>query len=150
MHRNRALVSTAAACAFLLAGCATVRSHWPFARSAPPPVAVNEVVVSTPVEETPQVVLQYWERNTLILDLQDAGSTGQVLLERREGRIWPARIGFRMSPARFEALEVRGAQRMVLPVAGAGTGPVTVDLPPGVYDTATATIAVRWGARSSF
>ncbi|MGC4028351.1 MAG: hypothetical protein QM696_05745 [Steroidobacteraceae bacterium] len=151
MHRNRALVFASCAGLALLAGCATVKSHWPFGRAAPPPPpAVNELAVTTPGESPPQVVLQYWERNTLVLDMQNAASTGQILLARREGRIWPARIGFRMSPTRFEALEVRGIQRMVLPVSSEGAGPVTVELPPGVYGPATTQIAVRWGARSSF
>lgn len=151
MHRNRALAAVTLACLAMLAGCATVKSYWPFVRrAAPPPEAVNELVVTTPENSPPQVVLQYWERNTLVLDLQNSASTGQILVALRAGQAWPARIGFRMSTTRFEALEVRGAQRVVLPVSSQGAGPVTVELPPGVHAAATPQIAVRWGAVGSF
>lgn len=149
MHRNRAILSVTFAC-LLLGGCAGARSLWPFGRTeAPPAPAVNELLVSMPEGSAPQVVLQFWERNTLVLDLQNAASSGRVVLSRREGNIWPARIALRMAPARFEAVEVRGAQRVVLPVS-AGAGPVTVELPPGVYADSTPELAVRWGTKSTF
>ena len=88
MHRNRAILPAAVftACA-LLAGCSTVKSLWPFGQEeALASPAVNELEVTVPGDSAPQVVLQYWERNTLVLDLQNASSCGQVLLTRREGQ----------------------------------------------------------------
>lgn len=148
MHRNRAILAVTCAC--LLAGCAGARSLWPFGQqAAPAAAAVNELVVAMPQDSAPQVVLQFWERDTLVVDLQNVTTTGQLVLGRREGHLWPARIAFRMAPARFEAIEVRGAQRVVVPVSP-GAGTVTAALPPGVYADATPELNVRWGNRSSF
>ena len=147
MHRNRAIVLLAGV--LVLGGCATVKSHWPFARSkAPAPEPVHELTVRVRDDQMP-IVLQYWERNTLVLDLQSVPSAGSVTLLREEGRRWPARLALRMPPARFEAVEVRGAQRVVLPVS-AGTSVVTAELPPGAYDESTAALTVSWGAKSAF
>lgn len=148
MHRNRAILLLAAG---LLAtgGCATVKSHWPFGRSkvaAPEPV--QELHVDSP-DAGSVAVLQFWERNTLVIDLTAVAATGQLQLVRDPARSWPAQVAFRMTPGRFEALEVRGAQRVVLPVA-AGSGAVTALLPPGAYDSSTARLAVRWGSRADF
>ena len=147
MHRNRAILLLAAG---LLAtgGCATVKSHWPFGKAkvvAPEPV--QELHVETAGGVVP--LLQFWERNTLVVDLTNAPAVVQVRLVRDQARAWPVRVAFRMAPGRFEALEVVGAQRMVLPVA-AGAGAVTAVLPPGVYEGATPQLALRWGARSEF
>jgi hypothetical protein len=147
MHRNRAIVLLAAAS--VLGGCATVKSHWPFGRSrAAAPEPVHELAVKVRDDQMP-IVLQFWERNTLVLDLQSVPSAGSVTLSREEGHHWPARLALRMPPARFEAVEVRGAQRVVLPVS-AGTGAVTAELPPGAYNEGTASLTLSWGARSAF
>lgn len=149
MHRNRAILLLAAG---LLAtgGCATVKSHWPFGKGkvAAPELVQELSLQSTTAEATP-TVLQYWERNTLVVDLTNVASAGQLQLVRDPGRTWPVRVAFRMLPGRFEALEVRGAQRVVLPVA-AGSGNVTVLLPPGAYDGSTTRLALRWGAKTDF
>ncbi len=147
MRRNRAIVPLAGV--LLLGGCATVKSHWPFARSkAPAPEPVHELSVRVRDDQMP-ILLQYWERNTLVLDLQSVPSTGSVTLLREEGHRWPARMALRMPPARFEVAEVRGAQRVLLPVS-AGTGIVTAELPPGAYDENTAALTLSWGAKSAF
>ena len=141
------------ACVLLvpLAGCETVKSWWPgHDEAAPAPEPVRELEVSVPADMAVPVVLQFWERNTLVVDLQGASTSGQITLARREGQPWPKRIGFRMSPARFEALEVRGAQRVVLPLSATGIDAVTVELPPAAYDESTAALTVSWGARSAF
>jgi hypothetical protein len=149
MHRNRVspwLLSGA----LLLSGCATVKSYWPFGHSAQAaPQPVSELLLQLPADGTAPVVLQFWERNTLVVDLQNVPSAGRVVLARREGNDWPARIAFRMAPNRFEVLEVRGAQRVLLPVAAAADTPVVVELPPGTYAGAT-TLAVSWGAKGAF
>jgi hypothetical protein len=150
MHRNRAIALLALLC-LATTGCASVKSLWPWGKApAAAPVPVRELEVTVPADVAMPVVLQFWERNTLVVDLQDAASAGQISLARREGQPWPARIGFRMSPSRFEVLEVRGDQRVVLPVAAAAGSAVTVELPPAAYAPDTSRIVVSWGLRSSF
>jgi len=145
------LLAGLAASGLLLAGCATLKSHWPFAhRAAPAPAAVAELDVQVPEQGTPPVVVQYWQRNTLVVDLTSVTAQGHITLRPAAGRGWPVRIAFRMSPRRFEELEVRGAQRLVVPVAAGGTAPVTAELPPGVYQADTREIAVSWGAAGNF
>jgi len=99
-------------------GCATVKSYWPWkAAPAAAPEPVRELAVNVPADAAMPVVLQFWERNTLVIDLQQVPPAGQFTLTREGDRAWPVRIAFRMSPARFETLQVRGAQRVVLPLA---------------------------------
>jgi len=144
MHRNRAIVLLAGVS--LLGGCASVKTHWPFGHAkAPAPEPVHELAVRVSDDQMP-IVLQFWERNTLVLDLQSVPSAGSVTLSREEGHRWPARLALRMPPARFEVMEVRGAQRVVLPVS-AGTGAVTAELPPGLYNEGTASLTLSWGAK---
>ena len=149
MHRNRAILLLAAS---LLAtgGCATVKSHWPFGKSkvaAPEPV--QELHLEAAAGETVPTVLQFWERNTLVVDLTNASAIGQVQLVRDQARTWPVRVALRMTPGRFESVEVQGAQRILLPVAG-GNGAVTALLPPGVYDASTVKLSLRWGGKADF
>jgi hypothetical protein len=149
MHRNRAILLLAAG---LLAtgGCATVKSHWPFGKArAAAAEPVQELRAEVAAGESAPAVLQFWERNTLVVDLTKVANAGQVQLIRDSARSWPVRVAFRMSPGRFEALEVRGAQRLVLPVA-AGNGAVTAVLPPGSYDSSTTRLDLRWGAKADF
>ncbi len=151
MHRNRVSGSWLLAGVLLLSGCTTVKSYWPFGKAAAAaPQPVSELELRLPASGVAPVVLQFWERNTLVIDLQNVASTGQVVLVRRAGNGWPARMAVRMAPQRFETLEVRGALRLVLPVAAAATGAVTAELPPGTYEQGTAELTLRWGASSAF
>jgi hypothetical protein len=156
MLRNRSvrtgvLLAGFAAGLLLFTGCASLKSHWPFARrTAPQPQAVAELDVGLPEQGAPPVVLQFWERNTLVVDLTGVAAQGRITLRPAQGRGWPARIAFRMSPRRFEELEVRGAERLVVPVAAGGTAPVTTELPPGLYQQDTAELTVSWGAAGGF
>jgi hypothetical protein len=148
MHRNR-ISGVALLAALSLAGCASIKSHWPFGRStaaAPPPV--TELELQAPASGAAAPILQFWERDTLVLDLRDVAAAGQAVLKRQGDNNWPARIAIRMAPQRFEVVEVRGAQRVLL--QGAGSGVVTVELPPGMYDRATATLTVSWGGKDAF
>jgi hypothetical protein len=150
MHRNRVSGSWLICGALLLSGCATVKSHWPFGKAAQAaPQPVSELELKQPADGPPAPVLQFWERNTLVLDLTTVSSAGQVVLTRRAGNAWPARVALRMAPQRFEVVEVRGAQRVVLPVAAA-SGPVTAELPPGLYDAGTAALTISWGSKGAF
>jgi hypothetical protein len=159
MHRNHVTAGWLLA-TLLLTGCASIKSHlpsvhWPFGKKGGAvPVAVTELELQpsggAPAAAAPPAVLQYWERNTLVLDLQNVPAAGQVALARRDGNAWPARIAVRMAPQRFEVVEVRGAQRVVLPVATAGEGAVTAELPSGIYDQSTKQITLSWGAKGDF
>jgi hypothetical protein len=71
------------------------------------------------------------------------------MLTRDGDKPWPVRIAFRMSPSRFETLQVRGAQRIVLPLSTAG-GVVQAELPASAYDKDTKSLAVSWGTHDSF
>ena len=151
MHRNRVSGSWLLCGALLLSGCATIKSHWPFGKAvqaAPQPV--SELEVKLPAGSPAAAVLQFWERNTLVIDLTAVAATGRVELARRADNAWPARLAVRMAPQRFEVLEVRGAQRVILPVASNGPGVVTAELPPGTYTAATAALSLSWGAKGAF
>jgi hypothetical protein len=150
MSRNRVALALLIGSA-LLSACSTVRSHWPFGkRAVAAPTAVQELLVEAPAEGAPAAVLQFWERNTLVVDLQGVAAAGSVRLVKRPELIWPVRIAFRMAPGRFGALEVRGAQRIVLPVAAEAGAPVTAMLPPGAVAADTKALTVSWGASGAF
>lgn len=142
------LTLTAAA---MLSGCVQVKGMWPWHAKTPPAATpVRELNVIVPADAPVPIVLQFWERNTLVVDLRDVPSRGQVVLQRREGQAWPVRIAFRATPGRFETLEVRGAERAVFPIAADRSAAVTVQLPPTAYTAATPGLSVSWGPKSAF
>lgn len=155
MSRNYVIRTTTlcavAASALLLTGCATLCGLWPFghdrAAAAQP---VTELLVELPEGGAVPVVLQYWERDTLVLDLTNVAATGRVTLRRQAEHSWPARLALRMAPRRFEMVEVRGAARVALPVSAAAGPPVTVELPPELYAADTPQLQLSWGAGTSF
>lgn len=150
MHRNRVSAGCLLAGVLLLSGCASIKSHWPFGKGAAVAAQpVNELELQVPSGGAAPAVLQYWERNTLVVDLQSVAGSGEVVLARKTGNNWPARIALRMAPQRYETVEVRGAQRLVLPVA-AGAEATTAELPPGIYEPGTAALTLRWGAKDAF
>lgn len=121
-----------------LAGCAM---HWPWRHRTPPaPQPVQELSIQTP---TP--ILQFWDRNTLLLDLTAVRGDGTVTLTPVARRGWPIRIEFRVQPGSFAQLEVKASERVVfeLPVQGA---PVVFKLAPDAYRTDTPQISLRWSA----
>ena len=136
-----AMTARAAALGALLAigGCSHLR--WPWHHAPPPaPVPVHEVDVTGSMGPA-----QYWKRNTLLIDLSSASGTGSLVLTPTAGGGWPVRLAFRVRPGAFGALEVRGAERQVLPISATGTAPVDLELPPGIYTASTPRIAVSWG-----
>ena len=151
MHRNRAIAPLlAATVAALLCACASVRERLPFGNHPEPaPQPVRELSVQVAENAAMPVVLQFWERNTLVVDLQGVPSSGSLRLAPEPGHAWPAQMAFRMSPARFQQLDVRGEQRVQLSVTP-GAEPTTAQLPPGVYSTSTAGLDLRWGATGEF
>lgn len=133
----------------LVCGCSHVpRPHWPWQhKQAQPPQAVHELDISS-AGGTALELPQYWNQNTLIVDLQSAGSSGQAVLKPRAHTLWPVRIVFRVMPGQFAALEVRARQRVVLPITPAGTQPVDLELAPGVFVMKSPQMTVTWGASS--
>lgn len=130
----------------IAAGCSHLpKMHWPFHRkAAPAPEVVHELVVTTP-EGADLTLPQYWKGNTLIVDLRLVGGQGSAILKPREHTVWPVRIAFRISPGQFGALEVRAAQRAVLPITATGTQPVDLELAPGVFIMKSPQMVISWG-----
>jgi hypothetical protein len=155
MSRTAPLLATFAT-VLALGGCAQVQSQlpgrWPWlAKEVPQPVAVHELDVVVAADAAMPIVLQYWERNTLVLDLQGVASAGELILKPRSGVSWPVRIAFRVAPGRFQLLEVSGAQRVLLPVSGQkGAALSTLPLAPSAYAGTTAELRLRWGAADAF
>lgn len=124
-------------------------SWWPFKKKAvPPPQPVQVLELKSPAGQPP-ALLQFWERNVLVLDLQGAGSSGAVFLSVPANARWPMRISFRATVGQFSVLEVRGAQRAVLPLRATGPTPVTMALDPAVWTQKTPQMEVIWGAAST-
>jgi hypothetical protein len=65
----------------------------------------------------------------------------------RPGGQWPVRLAFRVTPGSIGVLEVRGEERVVLPVAQAAAQPIDLELTPGVYIATTVQLKVHWSAR---
>jgi hypothetical protein len=145
-NRRNLFVLAALAGAFL-AGCSHFSGvHWPWThRTPPPPVPVNELILTTDSGAV-AAFPQYWKRNTLLVDLAAASPEGGLVLQPRAGAPWPVRLAFRVAPGSIGVLEVRGDQRVIIPVAQGAGQPIDLELAPGVYTTATAQIKVHWSA----
>jgi hypothetical protein len=130
----------------IAAGCSHLpHMHWPWHRkAAPPPDVVHELVITTP-EGADMALPQYWKGNTLVVDMRLAGGQGSAILKPREHTVWPVRIAFRVTPGQFGILEVRAAQRSVLPITTTGTQPVDLELPAGVFIMKSPQMTVSWG-----
>jgi hypothetical protein len=141
------MARSARACApglllLLLGGC----SHLHWHRPPPPPApAVHELEVSG----AGAGFTQRWKRNTLLLDMRGAAGSGAVTLTPVAGTTWPVRIALRVRPGAFAELEVRGAQRLALPISASGSAPIDLELPPGLYDRHTPRLEVSWGPGSA-
>ncbi len=138
--------------ALLMAGCSSLglpRPSWPFAaRPAPAPEVVDELLFESVGDAPVNAFPQYFRRNTLIVDMTAAGAAGAVTLRPRSRFGWPVRVAFRVRPGAFAALEVFGAQRLVLPVVADGRRTtLDLELPPGFVPARDdRAIEVRWGA----
>ena len=127
-----------------LAGCAAVTRHLPWGHKvAPPPEVSTALTVATP-EGATVTWPQFWQRNDVVLDMSGVAGTGSAVVAPRSGLAWPVRVALRVTPGAIGALDVRGAQRFVAPVPGGGST-VDIELPPGVYQTATRQLIVNWG-----
>jgi len=126
-----------------VSGCSTLKAHWPWHHSAPPPPPPAHAldISGGAANGFPQ----FWKRNTLVVDMSAASGSGSITLRPVEGVSWPLRLAFRVTPGSIGALEVHGAQRMMLPITTAGGKPVYLELTPGVYTPATPEMTIAWG-----
>ena len=150
--RARGMAATCAA-ALALVLAATACSHmpsmssikWPWATESkpapPPPVHVLEITAAGSAASFPQSL----ERNTLLVDLSGVSGTGSLTVKPAAGSSWPVRLAFKVTPGAIGMLEVRGDQRVFLPITSATSTPVDLELAPGVYTTATPQMTVSWG-----
>ena len=132
-RRNRAGFALAVVMGVLGAGCSHFSGvHWPWShKPQAAPTLVVELSVTT-ASGAPASIPQYWKRNTLLIDLHDASAEGRIVVKPRAGGQWPVRIAFRVTPGSIGILEVRGEERVVMPVAAqAGTQPIDLELVPG-------------------
>ena len=127
----------------LTLGVAACGHHWPWHKPPPPaPRAVHYLDVGG--SGAAAVRAQYWNRNTLVVDLSAASGTGSLTL-RPPPDGWPVRVALRVTPGAIGALDVRGAARAVLPIVPGGVKPVDLELAPDIYNAKTPEIAVAWG-----
>jgi hypothetical protein len=131
-----------------LAGCASVSKHLPWGhKAAPVPEVATALTVAAP-DGAPLSWPQVWQRNDVVLDMAGVAATGAAVVMPRSGLAWPVRVALRVAPGSIGSIDVRGAQRVVIPVPATGTGTVDLELPPGVYVAATKQITLNWGPAS--
>ncbi|HUN24850.1 MAG TPA: hypothetical protein VMU67_00980 [Steroidobacteraceae bacterium] len=140
----RALATLGAALA--LAACSHLpHVHWPWqARSPPTPEMSHDLVVTSLAGGQAAAYPQFWKRNTLVLDLRGISGSGGVALTPRAGASWPVRLALRVTPGSVGELDVKADERQVFPVVPQGTGPLDLELSPGLYSATTERITVNW------
>jgi len=132
--------------AMLLLSLSACAMHWPWQRRPlppPPPVHQVTIVADAPVATT--TIVQYWDRNTLLLDLTAVGGEGGAIMTPIKALGWPVRLEFRVRPGSIGRLEVLAAQRVVYGVPAQGA-PLLLKLAPSAYHADTAQIMLRWSA----
>ena len=55
------------------------------------------------------------------------------------------RVALRVTPGAIGLLDVRGAQRISLPITPGSSKPIDLELSPGVYTEGTPAMSVSWG-----
>ncbi len=133
-----------AACV-LLASCAAMSKHLSWGHKAAPPPEVSTALTLSAADGAALPWPQTWQRNDVVLDMTGVAVTGAAVIMPRAGLAWPVRIALRVTPGIIGTIEVRGAQRLVVPVPASGTGSVDLELPPGVYVAATRQLTLNWG-----
>lgn len=135
LRRGFAPLATAALCTALTA-CGI---HWPWRhRAPPPPQPVQELSI-----EGATGIQQFWDRNTLQIDLTAMRDEGMAVLRATHG--WPVRLEFKVQPGSFAQLEVEGLQRALFAVPTEGDATL-LKLGPGSYAPDTPQITIRWRA----
>jgi hypothetical protein len=138
-------------CTLVLGGCASPGTKWwPFhKKEKPAPEQVHEVYLVNP-DGTPANFPQYWQRNTLIIDLSGVSGAGAVTARLPEQTTWPVRVGVRVQPGSVEQVEVQGEERNVMAVSREAGLPIDLEFPPSVYRPTTAAIYINWGFMPQF
>jgi hypothetical protein len=139
-------VSLAFAGSLGLAGCASVAKHLPWGHKGPPAPEVSTALTVAAPDGAPLSWPQVWQRNDVVLDMAGVAATGSAVVMPRSGLAWPVRMALRVAPGTIGSIDVRGAQRLVIPVPATGTGTIDLELPPGAYVAATKQITLTWGA----
>jgi hypothetical protein len=121
--------------------------HWPWRHRAPPaPQPVQELSLQAPPGASAAApILQFWDRNALLLDLTALRGDGAATLVPAAARGWPIRIEFRVQPGSIAHLEVQGRERVVFEVPGQGA-PVVFKLAPDAYLPDAPRISLQWSA----
>ena len=141
-------VSLTIAASLGLPGCASVSKYLPWGhKAAPVPEVATALTVATP-DGAPLSWPQVWQRNAVVLDMAGVAATGSAVVMPRSGLAWPVRVALRVAPGSIGSIDVRGAQRLVIPVPATGTGTIDLELPPGAYVAATKQITLNWGPAS--
>ena len=140
-----AAASLLLAAALGLAGCASLSAHLPWRHKAPPPPEVSTALTVATPEGVALSWPQVWERNDVVLDMSAVAPTGTAVVMPRSGLAWPVRVALRVTPGAIGSIDIRGAQRLVLPVPAGGKGNINIELPPGIYLPATRQITLNWG-----
>jgi hypothetical protein len=122
-------------------------AHWTvyryqFPPPPPPPPPIQELVITEKGATAPYP--QYWQRNTLLVDLQGISGTGRLVLRPHEGKAWPVRLAFRVMPGSVGVLEVYADQRSIFPITPELGKPIELELDPGVYSAKTEQISISW------
>lgn len=128
-----------------LSGCASVTAHLPWRHGAPPPPEVSRALTVAMPGGGALAWPQIWMRNDVVLDMSGVAPAGAAVVAPRTGLAWPVRVALRVVPGSIGVIDVRGAQRWVVPVPAAGATAVDLELPAGVYQPATRQLTVSWG-----
>jgi hypothetical protein len=142
------LISLAAlgACGHLARlGPSNWHAHWPWrhAPEAPEPPA-SELRAEFPAGATGPELAQSWNRNNLRVALTALSGEGELSLSPAPGHAWPIRLEFLVQPGSFAHLEIRGDERLILSVPGAGE-PTVLPVPLGIYSSHTETLRLHYG-----
>jgi hypothetical protein len=131
-----------------LAGCASLTKHLPWGHKAAPVPEVSTALTVAAPDGAPLSWPQVWQRNDVVLDMGAVAASGAAVVMPRSGLAWPVRVALRVARGSIGSIDVRGAQRLVIPVPASGTGTIDLELPPGVYVAATKQITLNWGPAS--
>jgi hypothetical protein len=130
-----------------LVGCGLMPTAWNFPWTKKPEAPsnrVDELVVTLGDGTNVASYPQFFQRNTLVLDLREITGSGSVVVQPRTGTTWPMRMAIRVRPGQVATVEVSGDERMVFPVTNEGMRTVDLELSPGMYSPTTHQLVVRW------
>jgi len=142
LPRLVALPGLVAVLSLIVSACAL---HWPWKRRTLPPQPVQQITIVPEAPVAATAIVQFWDRNTLLLDLTAVGAEGAATLTPIKALGWPVRLEFRVRPGTFGRLTVIGAQRVIFQVPSQGA-PIVLRLAPSAVHADTGQITLRWSA----